>query len=60
MVPKNQIFTFYIILTIVFTISGYQHGKQTNNSNSHAFYGFILGLVISIILWETWGKANSY
>lgn len=60
MYSKKQIFIFYILLTLVLTVIGYFQGKKTLQQNEYALYGLLSGIIISVILWYAWGKANSY
>lgn len=58
--PKNNVYAFYVVLTIALIYLGYRHGNKTNNGIEHGIYGGFIGLIISYILWETWGKHNTY
>ena len=59
MATKNQIFMFYAFLIIALAAASYQtqplkNYTQTNNMLAGAFAGFVL----SVLLWEAWGKNN--
>lgn len=58
--PKNQIFAFYTLLTASLTFIGYWNGKKSNQANEKAWNSFVAGILISTILWQVWGKSNSY
>jgi hypothetical protein len=53
MVSIYMIMLFYVLLTLVLAYLG-------NLLLGYGYYaGFILGLLISIILWYLWGSANA-
>jgi hypothetical protein len=58
---QNQILMFYLVLTIILTGIGYWYGTtmKPDTSSMYAIYGLIIGIVISVILWFTWGKNAS-
>ena len=59
MATKNQIFTFYAFLIIVLAAASYQTQpmKDTTVINNMLAGGFA-GFILSILLWEAWGKNN--
>lgn len=59
MATKNQIFMFYAFLIIVLAAASYQTQpmKDTTEINNMLAGGFA-GFILSILLWEAWGKNN--
>ena len=58
---KETLWAFYAFLTIAFGFIGFLMAHKMNNPrhmNTHV--GLVIGGLISIILWETWGKTHSY
>jgi hypothetical protein len=55
---KEYIWSFYAFLIVVLAVIGFYVGKK-NNSEVYASGGVLAGAVISIVLWEAWGKKNS-
>ena len=61
---KEYILAFYVLLIVILTAIGFKYPKQvsrgTLNAHHSATAGFALGVLISLGLWEAWGKSNSY
>lgn len=51
MTTQTEIFLFYLVIIIVFTFIG----SKTQYENGMA-YGCLLGIVISGVLWQMYGK----
>ena len=58
---KQNIFMFYIILTILLGVAGYFLSKRMNKEPVIGIStGLVAGGIISSMLWVLWGKNNSY
>ena len=57
-IKKEYIYIFYIILIIILALIFYF--LSTTNKQSYALAGALLGVIISLILWISWGSKNSY
>jgi uncharacterized protein YueI len=57
-IKKGYLLLFYIILTIILILIGYFLGNKFNPSKrqEYALYGALVGIVLSLILWFSWGK----
>lgn len=61
-ISKNIIWGVYAVLTVILGSIGYFIGKNhgTNYAKLYSIVGVVIGVTISIILWTSWGKKNSY
>jgi hypothetical protein len=50
-----KIILFYLILILVGTVIGYFSGKTEIDKISYSFIGFVIGAILSLILWFTAG-----
>ena len=57
-IKKEYIISFYVVLTLIFSILGYS--LSATNKLEYGLSGGLLGILLSIILWITWGSRNSY
>jgi len=57
-IKKEYIISFYVVLTLILSILGYS--LSTTNKLEYGLSGGLLGILLSIILWITWGSRNSY
>lgn len=57
-IKKEYIISFYVVLTLILSILGYF--LSTTNKLEYGLSGGLLGILLSIILWITWGSRNSY
>lgn len=58
-VKKEYVWTFYVVMIIVLAMVGYFAGKASNKSEMYASAGVIVGAIVSVVLWMTWGKKNT-
>lgn len=60
--PKNQIFAFYTVIVVLLSVLGFFQGEKILKLDKHkgAAAGAMMGLVISVILWYSYGKEHSY
>ena len=60
MVSKNLIMAFYLFLIVALAISFRKYVPMSDISQTNnALVGASIGLIISILLWEFWGKNNA-
>jgi hypothetical protein len=57
-IKKEYIISFYVVLTLILSILGYS--LSATNKLEYGLSGGLLGILLSIILWITWGSRNSY
>ena len=57
-IKKEYIISFYVVLTLILSILGYS--LSAINKLEYGLSGGLLGILLSIILWITWGSRNSY
>lgn len=59
----TELWAFYIIASLILALIGYAIAKKSNKGgNTPTMWGFgfgIGGLILSTILWFTWGKKNT-
>ena len=58
-IAKEKIMAFYLILTLITTLIGF-FLRKSGDGYEKLMYGFVAGLILSVILWVSWGKDNSY
>lgn len=56
---KELIWGAYAVLIVILGTVGYFVGKKFGNAEIYSSVGVVLGAVISIVLWISWGKKNS-
>jgi len=56
---KKRIMAFYAAITVVLAVVGYLLGRGSGKGMMYLAAGAVLGVVVSVILWVTWGKKNS-
>ena len=59
MMKKEVVWAFYAIVIAVLAVIGYYIGKKHGRSEVYASGGALIGSVISISLWLSWGKKNT-
>ena len=57
-IKKEYIISFYVVLTLILSILGYS--LSATNRLEYGLSGGLVGILLSIVLWITWGSRNSY
>jgi len=57
-IKKEYIISFYVVLTLILSMIGYF--MSASNKLEYGLSGALIGILLSIILWITWGSRNSY
>ena len=63
MVEKTKtenVLAAYIILTMLLALIGYFMGKTKQKKKSYAITGALIGLIVSTMLWLSWGQYHTY
>lgn len=60
MMKKEVVWVIYALLIVILAVVGYYIGKRQGKEEVFASFGALTGAVISIIMWLTWGKKNTY
>jgi uncharacterized membrane protein len=50
-----KIILFYLVLILIGTLLGYFSGKTEIDKVSYSFIGFVIGAILSLIFWFTFG-----
>lgn len=60
-VKKEYVLAFYAVLMVVLAVVGLYFGEKSIGGKMEAAgLGALLGWFISVVLWYTWGKNNTY
>lgn len=54
-----MILGFYVLLILLLAFVGYQMGKKQGKAEMYAGVGALAGAIISVLLWQFWGKNNA-
>lgn len=58
-VKKEYVLGFYLVLIVVLGAIGMFVGNKSGKSFEYSIAGVILGVLLSLVMWEVWGKNNS-
>ena len=58
-VKKEYILGFYLILMVVLGSAGIWLGNKNGKSFEYSIAGVIIGVLLSLVMWEVWGKSNA-
>ena len=57
-IQKEYVWGFYIFLCAVLSVTGYIF--PTKNKVEYSMLFLLFGILLSLILWVTWGSKNTY